>query len=52
VRTKVLETWVEGRKVFDRTDPDDRLFAVGGFGASRDQKAQACCTDDSYSEAK
>jgi len=52
VRTKVLETWVEGRKVFDRADPDDRLFAVGGFGASRDQRAQACCTDDSFTEAK
>jgi imidazolonepropionase-like amidohydrolase len=52
VRTKVLETWVEGRKVFDRDDPEDRLFAVGGFGASRDQKAQACCTDERISEAK
>jgi imidazolonepropionase-like amidohydrolase len=52
VRTKVLETWIEGRKVFDRDDPEDRLFAVGGFGASRDQKAQACCTDESFSEAK
>jgi imidazolonepropionase-like amidohydrolase len=37
VRTKVLETWVEGRKVFDRSDPKDRLYAVGGYGASHDQ---------------
>jgi len=43
VRTKVLATFVEGRKVFDLDDPEDRLFAVGGFGASRDQKAEPCC---------
>ncbi|NDC63174.1 MAG: amidohydrolase, partial [Planctomycetia bacterium] len=39
VRTKVLQTFVEGRKVFDRDDPEDRLIAVGGYGASRDQFA-------------
>jgi imidazolonepropionase-like amidohydrolase len=33
VYTKVLETWVEGEKVFDRENPEDRLFAVGGWGA-------------------
>jgi len=37
VYTHVLETWVEGKKVFDRSDPKDRLYAVGGFGASHDQ---------------
>lgn len=37
VYTKVEETWVEGAKVFDRTDPKDRLYAVGGYGASHDQ---------------
>ncbi|MFM8378664.1 MAG: amidohydrolase family protein [Planctomycetia bacterium] len=42
-KTKVLQTYVEGRKVFDSDDPEDRLFAVGGFGASRDQKAEPCC---------
>jgi imidazolonepropionase-like amidohydrolase len=52
VQTKVLQTWVEGRKVFDRTDPDDRLFAVGGYGASRDQSAQACCTEVRLSEGQ
>jgi hypothetical protein len=52
VRTKVLETWVEGEKVFDRDDPEDRLFAVGGYGAGRDQKAHACCTDERLSETK
>lgn len=39
VYTKVLETHVEGIKVFDRSRPEDRLFAVGGYGASRDQDA-------------
>jgi len=51
-RTKVLQTWVEGAKVFDRDDPEDRLFAVGGYGAGRDQKAHACCTDARLSETK
>lgn len=37
VYTKVLETHVEGIKVFDRNNPEDRLFATGGYGASRDQ---------------
>ena len=52
VRTKVLQTWVEGRKVFDRDDPVDRLFAVGGYGASRDQRAHACCTDNRLAEGR
>jgi imidazolonepropionase-like amidohydrolase len=52
LRTKVLETWVEGCKVFDRDDPDDRLFAVGGYGASRDQTAHACCTDGRMAETR
>ncbi|MFU8812300.1 MAG: amidohydrolase family protein [Balneolaceae bacterium] len=30
VYTHVLETWVEGQKVWDRSDPDDRLHATGG----------------------
>ena len=34
VYTQVLETWVEGRKVFDRSDPKDYLIAVGGKGAT------------------
>ena len=36
VYTHVLETWVEGNKVFDRADPKDYLIAVGGFGAGND----------------
>lgn len=37
VYTHVLETWVEGKKVFDRSDPKDYLVAVGGDGASNDR---------------
>jgi imidazolonepropionase-like amidohydrolase len=32
VYTHVEQTWVEGEKVFDRADPEDRAFAVGGYG--------------------
>jgi imidazolonepropionase-like amidohydrolase len=39
VYTKVLETYVEGARVFDRNKPEDRLYAVGGYGAGRDQAA-------------
>lgn len=37
VYTHVLETWIDGERVFDRSDPDDYLYAVGGYGASHDQ---------------
>ena len=41
VYTKVLQTWVEGRKVFDRDDPRDRLIAVGGKGATDEDDLNA-----------
>jgi imidazolonepropionase-like amidohydrolase len=31
IYTKIDETWVEGQKVFDRADPEDRAFSTGGF---------------------
>ena len=31
--THVLETWVEGEKLFDRSRPEDLLMATGGYGA-------------------
>ncbi len=41
---QVLETWVDGRKVFDRDDPGDRLYAEGGYGASEPRRyAGLCC---------
>ncbi|GAB4252838.1 MAG: amidohydrolase family protein [Acidobacteriota bacterium] len=39
VHTLVLQTWVEGKKVFDWDDPQDRLYAEGGYGAGHDQPA-------------
>ena len=39
VYTHVLQTWIEGKKVFDRSDPKDHLYAVGGVGASHDPGA-------------
>ena len=32
VYTRIEQTWVEGEKRFDFSDPDDRKFAVGGYG--------------------
>ncbi len=46
VYTKVLETWVEGRRVFDRANPSDRLYAEGGFGAGYDRKPYLCCAEN------
>jgi len=37
VYTHVEQTWVEGRKVFDRSNAEDRKVATGGYGALRDE---------------
>ena len=44
--THVLETWVEGEKVFDLTDEEDHRIAVGGYGAGEDRAAEheSCCS--------
>lgn len=39
VWTQVLETWVEGIKVFDRQDPEQRRWAVGGYQVYRGEEA-------------
>jgi imidazolonepropionase-like amidohydrolase len=46
VYTKVEQTWIEGRKVFDLADPKDRLWAVGGWGAGEPRAFTGCCFDD------
>ncbi|REK17889.1 MAG: amidohydrolase [Planctomycetota bacterium] len=46
VYCKTLETYVDGTKVFDRSDPKDYLYAVGGYGAGHDQYPYMCCFDD------
>lgn len=45
VYTHVLETWVEGKKVFDRSDPKDHLIAVGGVGAGDNLMTDLDCFD-------
>lgn len=45
VYTKILETWVEGTRVFDRSNPEDLLYAEGGFGAGDDKVFQGCCIE-------
>lgn len=47
VYTKVEQTWVEGRLVFNRANDADRLYAEGGFGAGHDQAPYFCCADES-----
>lgn len=39
VYTHVLETWVEGAKLYDRSRPEDLLMATGGFGAGSPMEA-------------
>ncbi|MBZ0112511.1 MAG: amidohydrolase family protein [Thermoanaerobaculia bacterium] len=46
VYTHVEETWIDGRSVFDRSRPEDRLIAVGGFGAGDPRHAHVTCFDD------
>ena len=43
IYTRVLETHVEGTKVFDLEDPRDRLWVEGGFGAGHRRQASGCC---------
>ena len=53
VYTKVLQTWVEGKKVFDRADPKDYLIAVGGKGATDENDLDADllhCIDEGGNE--
>jgi imidazolonepropionase-like amidohydrolase len=46
VYTHVLQTYVEGKKVFDRADPKDYLIATGGYGASTDREIHIDCFND------
>ena len=45
VYTHVLQTFVEGVKVFDRSNPKDYEVATGGFGVS-EQSNHISCFDD------
>lgn len=39
VYTHVMETWVEGEKLFDRSKEEDLLMAQGGYGAGNPMEA-------------
>jgi imidazolonepropionase-like amidohydrolase len=43
IYTHVEQTWVEGQKVFDRSNPEDYKYAVGGFGVFRPGMAYDMC---------
>ncbi len=43
VYTKIEQTWIDGNKVFDRKNPQDRLWAVGGYKAGLPREGELCC---------
>ena len=43
VYTHILQTFVEGKKVFDRSDAKDYLISTGGYGASDDREIHINC---------
>lgn len=44
--TVLEQTWVEGKMVFDRNRPEDRLAATGGFGAGLGRHVHLSCYED------
>ncbi len=46
VYTHVLQTFVEGKNVFDRSNIADLLIATGGYGATNDKHIHVDCFDD------
>ncbi len=52
VYTKVEKTFVEGKKVFDRSNPKDYLIAVGGYGAGNDRLVHIGCFDGDLGGAR
>lgn len=48
VYSHVQQTWVEGRKVFDLSDPQDKLYALGGAGAGDPRRVQLCCFGNAW----
>ncbi len=43
VYTRVLETWIDGERVFDLSRPEDRKWSEGGPGAGLGQLTSSCC---------
>ena len=48
VYTHIEQTWIEGQKVFDRANPQDHLWAVGGAGAGDSRRAFMCCFGNAW----
>ena len=48
--TVVEKTYVEGRLAFDRSDEEDLLYALGGYGANHDVTPYFCCYDEILKE--
>jgi len=47
VYTKVEQTWVEGERVFDLSNPDDKKFSIGGYEVFRGDYTEVHnCGDD------
>jgi imidazolonepropionase-like amidohydrolase len=44
--THVEQTWVEGKLVFNRSNPEDRKYAVGGYGVFRNPFHADACEGD------
>ncbi|MCG8457545.1 MAG: amidohydrolase family protein, partial [Holophagales bacterium] len=45
IYTQVEQTWVEGEKLFDLSRAEDRLMAMGGWGAGSPRAAHIACFD-------
>ena len=48
VYTLVLETYVEGVRVFNRAESKDKLYATGGYGAGRDEGVHFGCYGEEH----
>ncbi|MFV0389755.1 MAG: amidohydrolase family protein [Pyrinomonadaceae bacterium] len=48
VYTVVEQTFVDGKNVFNRSNPTDYLSAVGGYGASNDREIHIDCFDGDF----
>ncbi|MEM7755649.1 MAG: amidohydrolase family protein [Planctomycetota bacterium] len=45
VYTVVEQTYVEGALAYDRSNEEDRLYGLGGYGAAHDVEPYFCCYD-------
>jgi imidazolonepropionase-like amidohydrolase len=43
VYTRILETHVEGKRVFDAANPEDAKWAEGGEGVGERELSSSCC---------